>query len=96
MMEWNNGRKYLTTYKMTKHKTSEEESTTSFKSIIVIILLIIIWFILGLVAFIWSLFCFGKSGTSLDHIVGLLLALFFGPFYFIYYGVKKNYCRNLL
>jgi hypothetical protein len=82
---------------MVEHKKTEEEETgkSGVATLIIVLLLVFVWFILGVVAFVWSLLCFGKSGTSVDHIVGLLLALFFGPFYFIYYGVKKNYCRNV-
>jgi hypothetical protein len=54
---------------------------------------VIIWLIMSVIAFIYSLVCFGKSGSVTDKIIGLLLAIFFGPFYFIYlynYGV---YCK---
>lgn len=53
----------------------------------------IIWALLGIVAFIYSLVCFGKSGETSEKIVGLLLAIFFGPLYFIYLLFNKNYCR---
>jgi len=58
-----------------------------------LIIFFIIWIISSIIAFIYSLVCFGKSGSVLDKIIGLLLAIFFGPFYFIYlynYGV---YCK---
>lgn len=53
---------------------------------------LIIWIIIGIIAFIVSLFCFGFSGSTTEKIIGLLLAIFFGPFYFIYFFFNKNYC----
>lgn len=53
----------------------------------------IIWALFGFIAFIWSLVCFAKSGTAIDKIIGLLLAFFTGPFYFIYLIFYKQYCR---
>lgn len=79
--------------------TNRKEGEDNFervKSIIwFAVLFFIIWSVVGFIAFIWSITCFGKSGTSSDHIIGLLLAIFLGPFYFIYYGVKKSYCRRI-
>jgi hypothetical protein len=46
------------------------------------------------VAFIISIMCFGKSGTIVQQIVGLLLAIFFGPFYWLYYISVKSYCKS--
>lgn len=73
-------------------KTKEDEKKL-FGLGIGIAIFAIIWAILGIVAFIYSLVCFGKSGSSLDKIVGLLLAIFFGPLYFIYLIFNKSYCR---
>jgi hypothetical protein len=28
-------------------------------------------------------------------VVGLLLAMFFGPFYWIFYGVSPDYCNKI-
>lgn len=62
--------------------------------------LMILWFVIallwalgGLIAFIWSLVCIGKSGSDLQKVIGVLLSMFLGPFYFIYYGLNENYCR---
>ena len=58
-----------------------------------IITFIFAWIFIGLVAFIMSLVCFARSGSSFDKIMGLLLAIFFGPFYFLFYVFNKGYCR---
>lgn len=59
-----------------------------------LLLLIVVWGVVGIAAFIMSLVCFGYSGSTTQKLVGLLLAVFFGPFYFIYYGVSKTYCSS--
>ncbi len=53
---------------------------------------IIIWALLGIAAFIASLVCFGFSGSMVEKILGLLLALFLGPFYWLYFYFNKSYC----
>jgi hypothetical protein len=53
---------------------------------------IIIWVILGIIAFITSIVCFGFSGSISEKVIGFILALLFGPFYFLYFYLNKNYC----
>ena len=53
------------------------------------------WALAGFAALVMSLVCFGLSGSIMEKIVGLLLAFFLGPFYFIFYGFNKGYCRNM-
>jgi hypothetical protein len=55
---------------------------------------VFLWVAVGLAAFVMSIFCFGRSGTTAQHAIGLLLAIFFGPFYWIYYLFVANYCRK--
>ena len=57
-------------------------------------LFFLLWITVGFCAFIASLVCFGRSGTIVEKIVGLLLAIFFGPFYFIFYAFNDTYCRD--
>lgn len=57
-------------------------------------ILILLWIIAGIAAFVMSLVCFGSSGSTIQHLIGLLLAIFTGPFYWIYYAVAKSYCRR--
>jgi hypothetical protein len=52
------------------------------------------WIFAGLGAFIMSLVCFGYSGTIIDKIVGFILAIFFGPFYWFFYGFNTFYCKK--
>jgi len=61
---------------------------------IVVFLVSLLWVLAGIAAFITSIVCFGKSGTTSQHAIGLILAFLFGPFYWIYYFAAKNsYCR---
>lgn len=54
---------------------------------------VIFWSMAGLIAFGMSLVCFGYSGTMAEKALGFLLALFFGPFYWIYYLSSSTYCK---
>lgn len=56
--------------------------------------LAIAWIVLGIAAFIYSLVCAGKTKSTGKIVLGVLLAIFFGPFYWIYYLADKNYCRE--
>lgn len=51
------------------------------------------WTVLGIVAFIWSIYCFKLSGSIEQKVLGLLLALFIGPLFFIYYKYSPSYCK---
>lgn len=55
----------------------------------------IAWGLFGLLAFVFSLICFGYSGSILEKLVGVVLAILFGPFYFIYYFASGSYCKAL-
>ena len=59
----------------------------------IILVLVIVWILAGIGAFVYSLYCFTKSGTTAEKILGLFLAMIAGPFYFIYVAVYKAYCR---
>ena len=72
---------------------NEHENNPLPKSSIVLFIFILLWALFGLIAFIMSLICFGRSGTLLEKIIGLLLAIFFGPLYFIFYIFNTKYCR---
>lgn len=54
----------------------------------------LVWALLGLGAFVMALACIGYSGSTAQKIIGILLAMFFGPFYWIYYFVSRSYCSN--
>ncbi len=60
---------------------------------ILVLILAGAWILTGLIAFIYSLYCFSKSGTTCEKILGLLLSMLIGPFYFIYVYMSASYCK---
>lgn len=58
-------------------------------------LLILIWIISGFIAFIASLICLFYNSTVGDKIAGLVMALFAGPFYWLFYIYNMNYCNKI-
>jgi hypothetical protein len=51
------------------------------------------WVMIGLIAFVWSIYCFGKAGTIFQKFVGIILSMFFGPLFFFYYRYSPTYCK---
>ena len=51
------------------------------------------WVMIGLIAFLWSIYCFGKSGTIFQKFVGIIMAMFMGPLFFFYYRYSPTYCK---
>ncbi len=82
-------------------EASSEEPPTKGKSMVelakgkgvVILVLVTVWILAGIAAFVYSLYCFTKSGTTAEKILGFILAMIAGPFYFIYVAMYKAYCR---
>lgn len=59
---------------------------------------VILWMLAGVVAFFWSIACFGANGGSTgSKVFGLLVAVIFGPFWFLYkyLAAKDGYCQNV-
>jgi len=56
---------------------------------------IIIWALLGFFAYIMAIVCIGNRGTNGEKMLGLLLAIFLGPFYWLYYGFSSTYCTTV-
>lgn len=75
----------------------EPKKTTIFQKVGggITLFLLIGWAVGGIAAIIMSLVCFGYSGSTIEKILGIALAFFLGPLYFIFYAVNKNYCRDM-
>lgn len=71
-----------------------EYSSTSYGFLLFIVIILWIWFIVGLLAFIVSLVCFGFNGSIGDKFLGLIVALIIGPFYWFYFIFNDNYCTT--
>lgn len=52
------------------------------------------WIIVTIYAIVKSFICAGKSGTTAEKIIGILLAVFLGPFYLIYLSSVEGYCKD--
>ncbi len=70
----------------------------SFKNIIkmiskqeFVVFLVSLWVTLGLLGFIWSIICFGSSGTITEKFMGLIVSSLFGPLYWVYL-YSTGYC----
>ena len=54
-----------------------------------------LWFTIGLAGFICSFVCLGYEGDMSAKVGGILISLFLGPLYWIYFGIlrhKRAYC----
>jgi hypothetical protein len=57
---------------------------------------LVVWCIIGFAAFIMSLVCMTKAGSNGgQNVMGLLLAILFGPFYWLYYFGSGTYCKTV-
>ncbi len=61
----------------------------------VVLISVGVWALAGIAAIIMSIVCFGFSGTTMEKAIGLAIAFFLGPLYFIFYAVNKSYCRSM-
>ena len=59
-----------------------------------LLVVIVIFVIVAIYCLIKSLMCFGKSGSTAEKIIGLLIAFFTGPFYLLYLNFNEGYCNN--
>ena len=86
----------LTPSDETKTKLKEETTDTIFTSILFWwrLILLIIWVFAGILGFLASLICLFYNSTLGDKIAGLILGLFAGPFYWLFYIYNMNYCSR--
>ena len=72
----------------------DNSSTPFFIYSIWLGLLVLIWIISGFVAFLASFVCLFYNSSIGDKMAGLVLALFAGPFYWLFYIYNSNYCKS--
>jgi hypothetical protein len=65
-------------------------------TLLIPVILASLWALAGIAAFITSLLCFGRTGTFGDKVLGLILSIFFGPIYWIYFWANREYCRAMM
>ena len=73
---------------MPENKKDDESATVQIFGIFMFV-----WITLGLSALVWSIYCFGKTGSMLQKFIGLLMAVFFGPLFFLMYKFSPTYCK---
>lgn len=73
---------------MSDNKKNDESATVQIFGIFMFV-----WITLGLSALVWSIYCFGKTGSMLQKFIGLLMAVFFGPLFFLMYKFSPTYCK---
>lgn len=71
-----------------------ETKTWTVKSV-VLATLAGLWLLFGLIGFVMSLVCFGYSGSIGEKILGIVIALVLGPWYFLYYFSSGSYCKAM-
>jgi hypothetical protein len=57
-----------------------------FWSAVIVLLVLVVWAVLGIGAFVTSLVCLSRNGTSRSAL-GVLLAALLGPLYWVYYAL---------
>ena len=81
---------------MSDNKDNEDNTISGITLIFVIFILILalIWIIAGFAAFIAGIVCLFYNSSIQDKIIGLILGIIAGPFYWIYYIYNLNYCNR--
>lgn len=63
------------------------------------IIIICVWaffVVINIAGLIMAIVCFGRSADTKLNVIGLLLVLLLGPFYWLYYFLSPNYCKKIL
>lgn len=74
--------------------TNTTNTTNNYDNFLYILLSVFtfIWFITGIAAWITSILCFVDKKNKIQNVVGFFIALFLGPFYWLYYIYMDKYC----
>lgn len=75
-------------------KKDTEISTGAIIGSIFWFIFTIIWLISAIIGFYMSIICLSYNGTTGSKIAGFLLAIFAGPFYWLYYIYRSTYCTK--
>lgn len=60
---------------------------------IIIACAVVLWVVAGLISFLMSIWCMGYSGSRGEQVAGLIIAIVFGPVFWLYFVLRKTYCR---
>ena len=70
-------------------------STVGLLGSILLLTVMLIWMVSGIVAFVMSIICFFYDSSLNEKVIGLILAILLGPFYWLYYIYNSNYCNRI-
>jgi hypothetical protein len=73
--------------------TAPTDGVTAGQYGVLILIVLVIFIIVAIYCVIKSLMCFGKSGSTAEKILGLIIAFFMGPFYLLYLNFNEGYCN---
>jgi hypothetical protein len=71
----------------------QQDSKNKMKRILIYVA-IGIWVTIGLTAFFMTIYCYRQGSTAFQTIFALILSIFCGPFYWVYYLVSRSYCKG--
>ena len=72
---------------------TKKENKNEFKTMAIFVsIFTLIWFLTGLLGWLMSIYCFKYNKTKIENVIGILIATFLGPFYWLYYIYMQNYC----
>jgi len=73
----------------------KEKVVTNVSGLLVVWgILVIVWFFAGLAGFVASLVCLAFYGSATSKALGVIIALLFGPFYWLYFIFNSKYCTR--
>lgn len=72
---------------------AHEDAPTNVTSVFLATTVFFLWIFLGLAAVIYSLTCTARSGPFKMHVLGIVIAVLLGPFYWVFFAYNKDYCR---
>lgn len=84
---------YISEKKMSEKNDQKKDDKNEKTTVQIFGLFMFVWIVFGLAAFVWSIYCFGKTGSMLQKLVGLIMAVFFGPLFFVLYKFSPTYCK---
>jgi len=87
----NNKKPSINWSKIEKGKNIKKENKLKVMSYFILIFSLL-WFMTGLLGWLMSIYCFNYSKSKIENVVGVLIATFLGPFYWLYYIYMQNYC----
>jgi len=91
----------ISTTAPTKSPTVSKEDTSEYSisnSIFIFFysLIVLIWVVSGLIGFVFSIVCIFYESSVGEKIIGVILGIFTGPFYWLYYILNTNYCNKVI